>query len=161
MGEGEFPPRAVREAGLKRRRVLEKQSAFCRELAEGWSITKAAKLAGVATATVRKWRAEDSDFAEAWDEAIEAGTDRIEDKVTEKALAMDDGNAMRGAEMMLKARRPAKYRERHEVQHNHKLLLSDVMEQLGVLPGSVIEGEVVDHSGDDDGEDGEDGLSDR
>src|SRR6202046_5839068 len=50
-----------------------------------------------------RWR----DFAGAWDEAIECGTERLEDEAIRRALESSDTMLI----FMLKARKPAVYRE--------------------------------------------------
>jgi hypothetical protein len=80
---------------------------FLEGLARGWSIERSAIRANIARPTVFLWRKEDEAFARAWAEAYEAGTDALEDVVLERATAGSDTLAM----FLLKARRPAKYRE--------------------------------------------------
>jgi hypothetical protein len=62
------------------------QAKFLEGLAKGLSATGAAQLAGVARHSVYRWRAADPEFAKAWDDAIEAGTDILEDEVLRRAL---------------------------------------------------------------------------
>jgi hypothetical protein len=62
------------------------QAKFLEGLARGLSATGAAQLAGVARHSVYRWRAADPAFASAWDDAIEAGTDLLEDEVLRRAL---------------------------------------------------------------------------
>jgi len=59
------------------------------------------------------WRREDPDFAEAWDEALEEGTDLLEDEARRRAMAGSDHLLM----FILKSRRPAQYRERSVHEH--------------------------------------------
>lgn len=111
-------------------------------LREGLSLTAAAARAGICRSTLWKWQTADADFREAVDDAIESGTDKIEDALAGKALAMDDAASVQAAKILLGARRPAKFRERHVHEHTGRLLLTDVMAQLH--GGEVIEGELVD-----------------
>jgi len=89
-----------------------KKDLFLAGLREGLSIQGAAERASVNRCTPYEWRKEDSEFSAAWDDALEAGTDRIEDALLRRALTIDTTAAI----FLLKARRPAKYREvtRHE-----------------------------------------------
>jgi hypothetical protein len=86
---------------------------FIDALKTGLSIGGAAKQAGVDRSTAYRWRDDDDDFARAWDDAIEAGTDALEDALTRRALTLSD----KGAMFLLQARRPTKYRQvtRHEL----------------------------------------------
>jgi len=91
-----------------------RKKRFLAVLAAGHSVMTAAEAAGVARQTVYRWRQEDEAFARAWDEAIEAGTDRLEDEALRRAFAGSDTLLI----FLLKARRPAKYRDTHHVQHD-------------------------------------------
>jgi hypothetical protein len=66
------------------------QAKFLEGLAKGLSATGAAALASVDRKSVYRWRAADPEFAKAWDDAIEAGTDILEDEALRRAL---EGNA--------------------------------------------------------------------
>jgi hypothetical protein len=94
------------------RRSKDREQAFLKALAAGKSVAAAAAAAGVARRTVYGWREADAVFAAAWDEAWEAGTDRLED------LALK--GAEQGSEKLLlallKARRPQRY-ARSVVEH--------------------------------------------
>lgn len=50
----------------------QRREAFLVALASGLSVTSAAALAGVARRTVYRHRERDSDFAQAWEDAVEA-----------------------------------------------------------------------------------------
>lgn len=96
------------------------------------SISLAASRAGVSRATVYRWRDEDDDFAAAWTDAYESGTDRLEDEQTRRGYEgvqkpvfykgqvvghvqeFSDTNIA----MQLNARRPEKYRTNHKVEHS-------------------------------------------
>jgi hypothetical protein len=66
------------------------RAKFLEGLAKGLSATGAAALAGVGRCSVYAWRNADPEFAKAWDDAIEAGTDILEDEALRRAL---EGNA--------------------------------------------------------------------
>lgn len=48
-------------------------------------MSKAAKFIGAARSTVFSWRADDEEFTKAWDDAMEAGIDRLEDEAYRRA----------------------------------------------------------------------------
>jgi hypothetical protein len=62
------------------------QVKFLEGLARGLSVTGSAQLAGVNRQSVYVWRKADAAFAAAWDEAVESGTDMLEDEVLRRAL---------------------------------------------------------------------------
>jgi hypothetical protein len=98
-------------------------ATFLAILADGLSVTAAARAAGVARCTPYRWRA-DRAFAEAWADAIEAGTDRLEDEALRRAVERAEkpaaGDAKSAAASktgsdsllmaLLAARRPEKFR---------------------------------------------------
>lgn len=86
-------------------RTFKSRKIFLDCLAAGDSISKAAQAAGATTSIMKRWRAEDANFAADWDEAIEDGTDFIEDVATERALKKSDPLML----AILKARRPEKF----------------------------------------------------
>lgn len=103
---------------------------FFAELARGMSVTHAATTINMGRGSVHTRRREDPEFAERWDDAVEAGTDALEDAcdrrarhgVEEPVFYKGDvcGTVTRYADtlamFLLKGRRPEKYRERVE-QH--------------------------------------------
>lgn len=114
--------------------TLKKKEKFLKALAEGHSISAAAKEAKIERRTVYNWRESDADFAADWDAAIEAGTDALEDEARRRA---HDGTLKpvfyQGEEVgavreysdtllivLLKARRPQKYKERFDVNLSEK-----------------------------------------
>ena len=86
-------------------RTFKARSIFLDQLSEGSSISFAAHAAGGTSSNFKSWRESDENFAEDWDDAIEAGTDTLEDAVMQRAIKKSDSLAM----FMLKARRPDKY----------------------------------------------------
>ena len=109
-------PELIRRKPSRRRRFLE-------ELARGWSVSKAATAAGVSRAQIYRWRTEDLQFANDWDEAYEIGSDVIEDAAYQRAvvgiettIVTKDGKEItkteysdRLLELLLKARKPKRY----------------------------------------------------
>lgn len=106
------------------------RAAFLQALSETASITKACEISKLPRRTVYNWREADPHFAEAWDEALELGTDALEDEAIRRALHGTDKPVYQGGKrvgavrefsdtlliFMLKAKRPEKYKERTESQ---------------------------------------------
>jgi len=82
-------------------------------LRHGLTVTRACIEAEVAFSTVHSWRTHDPEFKAKWDEAIEQGTDLLQDVATQRALAGSDTLLM----FLLRMRRPEKYRRSAEDQH--------------------------------------------
>lgn len=102
------------------------RKAFLDALEKGYSLSRAAKAAGHSASAFKAWKAEDADFAKDWDEAIEAGTDTLEDKARDRAMRESDSLMV----VLLKARRPEKYRERSSVEHSGQVDLSSARDRL-------------------------------
>ncbi len=119
----------------------EKRAKFISSLAEGASITEAAKSAGVCRMTVYRLRESDPDFAEAWDDALEAGTDLIEDEALRRATKGTLKPVFHKGEhvgdireysdtltiFLLKGRRPDKYRDNAKVEHSGEIGIAGVV----------------------------------
>jgi hypothetical protein len=88
-------------------KTTEIREKFLARLALGFSVQGACDAAVMGRATAYRWRSENPDFAEAWDAAIEAGTDCLEDIAMQRAKERSDVLMI----VMLKARRPDKYAE--------------------------------------------------
>jgi hypothetical protein len=54
-------------------------------LTQGSSVTKSCQYAGIARQTAYDWRYADEEFAKQWDDAVEQGTDRLEDEAFRRA----------------------------------------------------------------------------
>ncbi len=109
----------------RRKRVLksEAQKLFIRALSQGASVRGAAEAGDRWPGTFYRWRNQDFDFAERWDAAVEAGTDRLEDEAVLRATSgvskpIFYGGKLVGHEkrhsdallmFLLKARRPDKF----------------------------------------------------
>ena len=89
-------------------RMEERKAAFLDALGRGASVARAARAAGVCREQPYAWRRNDAGFAQAWKDAIEDGTDALEDL----ALEMAAKGSERLIIFLLKARRPHVYRER-------------------------------------------------
>jgi transposase-like protein len=86
-------------------RTPKKRRQFLSVLAGGYSVTRAAQAIGISRVTAYAWRREDPDFAAAWDEAWESGTDCFEDALREMAAEKNIAAVIFG----LKSRRPERY----------------------------------------------------
>jgi len=82
-------------------------------LREGLSVGGACTVAGISRRSYYDWRSEDPEFAAECDEAMDAGTDFLEDVARQRATESSDTLLI----FLLKARRPEKYRERQETRH--------------------------------------------
>ena len=96
-----------RQIGLNKK----KKELFLAELREGWSVTRAARAAGMSRATAYLWREKDAEFARAWDDAKEDGVDRLEDIAKQRAFDGSDTLVI----FLLKANRPDKYRDTQQI----------------------------------------------
>jgi hypothetical protein len=81
---------------------------FLDQIALGWTESKAARAAGQPVRFFKEWAAEDVNFKQDWEDADSAGTDRLEDKATSRALKQSDQLLVH----QLRARRPHKHREK-------------------------------------------------
>ncbi len=111
------------------KRTPKKVETFFGVLRAGGSVSKAASAAGVGRTAVYQWRRSDPEFKAAWDDAVETGTDALEDEafrrafegVEEPVFYQGDvvGHVRRYSDtmliVMLKARRPEKYKEHRHV----------------------------------------------
>jgi hypothetical protein len=95
---------------------------FLCELQRTYSVSAAARKAGVSRATVHKWR-QDPAFDEAYTEALEEAIDRLEYTVYQRAL---DGDTQ-AAIAILRAARPEKYRPEAIQQVNQTLRIEQLI----------------------------------
>lgn len=115
-------------------RTPEKQrAALLAKLALGFSVAAAARAAGCARGTYYGWRDEVEGFAEAADQAIEQGTDRLEDEAMRRAVHESDTLLI----FLLKARRPKKYRDTFKLQHSGPNGEPLTITHIAVVPQSV------------------------
>lgn len=89
-------------------RTPKKREQFLAELSLGKSVSAGARACAMSRQAAYEWRAADKEFARQWDEAIEEGTDLLEDVAKTEAVG---GNTTLLI-FLLKARRPDMYRER-------------------------------------------------
>lgn len=92
------------------KRTKAKETIILDGLRSGMAVGTACARAGVGRTTVHEWRQADPAFAAEFEDAIEYGTDVLEDVAMQRAVRQSDQLLM----FILKARRPEKYRERTE-----------------------------------------------
>jgi hypothetical protein len=130
---------AVATAAYKKR--------FLDKLAQGNSPRVAAELAEISHATIYNWRKDDAEFTTAWEEAIQAGVDRVETALVQRAIEKDTPAAL----AYLKAYRPELYaRGEGQPRQQSNFILNITLqehykrlERLG-LPVPVIESDLED-----------------
>lgn len=124
--------------------VSTKQAAFLEALAHGFSVTKSSRLSGLPRSTSYSHRNAEPEFAALWDEAIEAGTDNVEDEALRRAVeGTEDPVFYQGEQvgtltrysdsllvMLLKARRPEKYKDRRAHEHSGSLDIEGLRDSL-------------------------------
>lgn len=89
---------------------------FLKVLRETCNVSEGCRAAGIARSTSYKWRGEDPEFAAAWDDAEEEATDALEKVARERAIDSSD----RMLEILLKAHRPNKFKDRVQTEHTGK-----------------------------------------
>lgn len=77
------PHTSAMQYGTKKTKEL--CAVFLTWLAKGYVPAVAAQKINVARATVFRWKQEDKEFAEAWEEAVEEGTDLLEQEILRRA----------------------------------------------------------------------------
>lgn len=130
---------AMAKPRASRREILKAKPIVLMALAKGLSVTGACNSANISRRTHQEWIKKDPEYAEAVDAAIEAGTDDLEDIVLARARKSSDVLAI----FLLKARRPAKYRENVALTGADGGPLTVVVQQFSP---PTIEGQVVPNS---------------
>lgn len=123
--------------------------AFLDALRQGSTVTRAAAASGFLRQTAYKYRLADAELAAAWDEAVEEGTDRIEDEVLRRAVdGVEEPVFQKGARVLdadgtpatirrysdtlalatLKARRPERWKDRNETELKGRLTLEQLVD---------------------------------
>ena len=102
------------------KRTPKKEADLLDALRQGASVASACHTAGVGRSTAYEWREADTAFRDAWDDAVEAGTDELEDEAVKRAKAGSDTLLI----FMLKARRPDKYKDRVATEHTGRVNLT-------------------------------------
>lgn len=86
-------------------RSFSRRKTFLEALEMAESESKAARLAGGDIRQFRRWAEDDENFKKDWDDALEAGTDYLEDVATERAISKSDALMLH----MMRVRRPDKH----------------------------------------------------
>lgn len=92
-----------------------KRSLFLAHVSDGKSIRASAEFAGLELRTARRWIAEDDDFKSEYKSAFLAGTEKAEDILYERATRPDRPSDL-CLLALLRARKPAVYRESHRTE---------------------------------------------
>lgn len=119
----------------------DKKSVFLLALCRGTSISLACTKALLPRRTVYDWRDADEKFRVAWDEAIEAGTERLEDEAYRRAhdgvkkpifhkgkrVAFVQEYSDTLLMFLMKGRKPDKYRDNSKVEVSGTLTLEQLV----------------------------------
>lgn len=119
------------------------RSKFLEALASGFSVTGAAEQAGIHRGTPYDWRNADPEFAKAWQIALDAGTDRLEDEAWRRAVEGSERPVFQmGAQVgktreysdlllifLLKGRRPEKYRDNSKLEVTGNVTLTALVQE--------------------------------
>jgi hypothetical protein len=125
-------PRTPRTPKKRARDPKDWAPAFLAEFERQHIVTGAAKAAGVGRSTVYERRKADREFATAWADIEERSTELLEREAYRRAAVGTDKPVFQGGEQvgtikefsdvllifLLKARRPATYREQHKIEHS-------------------------------------------
>lgn len=98
--------------------LVDEWEVFLNGLRRGSSVSEAAKGAGMSSSRAYKRRNDDAEFAERWAQAVDDGTDVLEDEAFRRATT---GKSDYLLSMLLKARRPNVYGERVAVDVKHTI----------------------------------------
>lgn len=114
------------------KRTPKRDKAILDMLGQGQSILAACQAAGIVRSTYYEWRDEDQGFADRADEAIENGTDIVEDVLLRVAVFQGNVPALIA---ILKARRRHKYDPPREHQITGEIKLQHVAEAIAARHG--------------------------
>lgn len=99
--------------------TVERKRKFIEGMIKTHTVYRAATIAGVSKKTAYNWYHSDPQFAEAWDEAEDSSTDRLESSMYERAVANDTISGI----FLLKKYRPA---FRDKIQVDVEILHSEI-----------------------------------
>ena len=131
---------------MRTKRTDKKEAQFLESLqSTGGNVSAACEAIALSRRRVYEWREADPVFAAKWDEAVEFGTDALEEEARRRAYTgVDEPVFYQGEEcgavrkysdtlliFLLKGRRPDKYRERVTIDVNK--LDSDIDRELAKL----------------------------
>lgn len=106
----------------KRAKADEWRPLFIATLRNTANVRAASQAAGITRRTAYRNREACEEFKQAWDEAIEDACDILEANAFKRANTTSDTLLI----FLLKAHRPAKYRETIDHNHNHRLMADEV-----------------------------------
>lgn len=137
----------------------EKKQRFLAHLRETGNVTLSARAIGLPNRTIYDHRQSDEAFKAAWDEAIEEAVDALEEEARRRAFAgvtrkkfhlgkpvKDPLTGKQYVEQeysdvllifLLKAHRPAKYRERYELSGKLGIALEQLVTDSAASPGGT------------------------
>lgn len=122
--------------------TVERKAKFLAALAaNGANVRRAAEVVGISRMHLYRLRAAEPDFAAAWNEALDLGTEALEDEAIRRAHdGVDEPVFYQGSQcgvvrkysdtlmiFMLKARRPERYREAVEHKHSGQVTLEHLV----------------------------------
>lgn len=99
------------------------KDVFLADLRKHGNVRHAAKMAKVGRVTAYSAKKKSKTFAAQWEDALEEACDILEKVARDRAMDQSD----RLLEFLLKAHRPEKYRERHQVDFSGKMETSGVL----------------------------------
>lgn len=110
------------------KKAAEWRPVFLATLRETANVRFACQQAGISRKSAYAARNRSPDFARAWDDAIEDATDALEAIARKRACDSSDLLLI----FLLKAHRPEKYRERHDVRHSGETVTQHVFDHGAV-----------------------------
>lgn len=127
------------------------RAKFLEALSQGYTVAYAAQVSGRTKGRWYQIRSEDEEFKQIWDEAVEIGTEYIEDEARRRAVDGVTKPVFYQGEVcghvqeysdtllvqLLKARRPEKYRE--NINHNHTGNITVTRVNFAVIEGEAEE----------------------
>jgi hypothetical protein len=122
------------------------REAFLATLAETCNVSEAARAAKIGRRTAYEWRDDDPSFATAWDQAEQEAADKLEREAWRRAVEGTDKPVTfqgmitatykeysdRMLELLLKAHRPDKFKERVANEHSGAVTLNVLPEDAGL-----------------------------
>lgn len=98
---------------MNNKQRAKQKEVFLKCLANGDSVRSASEQCKVTRQTVYNWKEKDEEFKSAWEEALEAGIERLEDAAYNRALKGSDTLMI----FLLKAKRPKVYSDKQRLEH--------------------------------------------
>jgi hypothetical protein len=108
-------------------------TAFIDALRSTGNVRAACEAVGISRQAAYRWRRENTEFAAAWEQAIEDATDYLEEVARQRALETSDTLMI----FLLKAHRPDKFRDTHRIEFKH-LSDDELVSRAKSLVGGII-----------------------